>query len=282
MATNNFNTMNSDFNTENIRQQIEDIKSRLQTVNPAKESLKLILSCIDLTTLEGSDTEEKVRNLCIKARSYESRGLPNVAAVCVYPNFAKLVRRQLAGSGVQTACVAGAFPSGQSKLSIRLDEVRYAVDEGAQEIDMVISRGQFLQGNYDFILEEVSKIKEACGNAHLKVILETGELGSFENIRKASDLAMEGGADFIKTSTGKIQPAATPEAFLIMLEAIQDHYKKTRKIVGIKPAGGIAEPGQALLYAAMVDHVLGQQWMNNKLFRIGASRLTDNISNLLG
>jgi deoxyribose-phosphate aldolase len=281
MVTNKSNAMSTYSNPENIGQQINLLKSKLQARNHDKETLKLILSCIDLTTLEGSDTEEKVKDLCAKARGYESQGLPNVAAVCVYPNFARLVRRYLQGSGVQTASVAGAFPSGQSKLSIRLDEVRYAVDEGAEEIDMVISRGHFLQGNYDFILEEVSKTKEACGSAHLKVILETGELVSFENIRKASDLAMEAGADFIKTSTGKIQPAATPEAFLIMLEAIRDHHQKTKKMVGIKPAGGIAEPDQALLYAAMVEHVLGQQWLNNKLFRVGASRLTDNISNLL-
>lgn len=241
------------------------------------DSLKLILSCLDLTTLEGSDHDEKVTALCSKARSYESLGLPNVAAVCVYPNFARLVRNNLKGSSVNTACVAGAFPSGQSSLKIRLEEVRYAVAEGAQEIDMVISRGRFLQGDFDFITEEVEKTKTACGEAHLKVILETGELGSLENIRKASDLAIAAGADFIKTSTGKIQPAATPEAVWVMLESIKAHYIKTGKKIGLKPAGGIAEPDQAILYANLVDHMLGKEWLNNKLFRIGASRLADNI-----
>jgi deoxyribose-phosphate aldolase len=241
------------------------------------ESLRLILSCLDLTTLEGSDHDEKVLSLCNKAKGFESLGFPNVAAVCVYPNFARLVRTNLAGSGVNTACVSGAFPSGQSSLKIRLEEVKYAVDEGAQEIDMVISRGRFLSGDFDYITEEVSRTKEACGEAHLKVILETGELLTLSNVRKASDLAIEAGADFIKTSTGKIQPAATPEAVWIMLEAISEHYKKTGKKVGLKPAGGIAEPNRAILYANLVSFLPGKDWLNNHLFRIGASRLADNI-----
>ncbi len=241
------------------------------------ESLKLLLSCLDLTTLEGSDHEAIVTALCAKARGYSQMQLPNVAAVCVYPVFARLVRYHLEGSHVNTACVAGAFPSGQSPVKIRLDEVKYAVDEGAQEIDMVISRGKFLQGDYAFISNEVSSIKMACGPVHLKVILETGELGSDENIRKASDLALEAGADFIKTSTGKIQPAATPEAVVVMLQAIRDHHQKTGKMTGIKPAGGISEPGQAMVYANLVERVLGKSWLNNTYFRIGASRLADNI-----
>ena len=260
-----------------ITKKISELKKTSISGFTRQESLKLILSCLDLTTLEGSDHDEKVVNLCNKAKGYKKLGLPNVAAVCVYPNFARLVRRKLEGSGVNTACVAGAFPSGQSLLKIRLDEVKYAVDEGAQEIDMVISRGRFLQGDLNYITEEVSRTKEACSTAHLKVILETGELGSLENIRTASDLAIEAGADFIKTSTGKVQPAATTEAVWIMLEAIKDYYKKTGKKVGLKPAGGIAEPEQAILYANLVQHILGDEWLNNELFRIGASRLADNI-----
>ncbi|MGB4204429.1 MAG: deoxyribose-phosphate aldolase [Bacteroidales bacterium] len=241
------------------------------------DSLKLILSCLDLTTLEGSDTDEKVIDLCTKAKSFSQFQLPNVAAVCVYPVFARLVSKNLTGSDVKTACVAGAFPSGQSPLNIRIDEVKFAVDEGAQEIDMVISRGKFLQGDYDYVSKEIELIKKACGDAHLKVILETGELGSNENIRKASHLAIEAGADFIKTSTGKTKPAATFESVVVMLEAIKEHYQKTKKMIGIKPAGGISEPDQAILYANLVEHMLGKSWLDNHYFRIGASRLADNI-----
>jgi deoxyribose-phosphate aldolase len=273
--------MSNNFDETRMRQRIQETGQHAISGLSREDSLKLILSCLDLTTLEGSDHDDKVSALCGIAGSYAKIGLPNVAAVCVYPTFARLVRKKLQGSGVKTACVAGAFPSGQSSLKIRLDEVKYAVDEGAEEIDMVISRGRFLQGDFDFIAEEVSSIKEACGEAHLKVILETGELGSLENIRKASDLAIGAGADFIKTSTGKIQPAATPEAVWVMLEAIRDHFMKTGKKLGIKPAGGIAEPEQAILYANLVHHILGAEWLNNQLFRIGASRLADNILNFM-
>lgn len=273
--------MNHNFDPVQITRKIKDIESPSIKNLSREDSLRLILSCLDLTSLEGSDNEDKVKGLCRKATSYKQMKLPNVAAVCVYPTFARLVRSQLDGSGVRTACVAGAFPSGQSPLNIRLDEVKYAVDEGAQEIDMVISRGRFLQGDYDYILEEVARTKEACAQAHLKVILETGELGSLENIRKASRLAIEAGADFIKTSTGKIQPAASPEAVWVMLETISEHYQKTRKKIGIKPAGGISETHQGLLYANLVNHILGKSWLNNHLFRIGATRLSDNVINEL-
>lgn len=269
--------MNHQFDPTAITERIREFSTRFIEGFSREESLKLILSCLDLTTLEGSDHDEKVLALCKKATGFESMGLPNVAAVCVYPVFARLVRKKLESSGVNTACVAGAFPSGQSSLKIRLEEVKYAVDEGAQEIDMVISRGRFLQSDFDYITEEITRTKEVCGEAHLKVILETGELGSLSNVRKASNLAIEAGADFIKTSTGKIQPAATPEAVWIMLEAISEHFKKTGKKVGLKPAGGISEPDQAILYANLVHHLSGKEWLNNHLFRIGASRLADNI-----
>jgi deoxyribose-phosphate aldolase len=269
--------MNHHYDPAAITERIKEFSTRFIEGFSREESLRLILSCLDLTTLEGSDHDEKVLALCNKAAGFESIGLPNVAAVCVYPVFARLVRKKLESSGVNTACVAGAFPSGQSSLKIRLEEVKYAVDEGAQEIDMVISRGRFLQSDFDYITEEITRTKEACGEVHLKVILETGELGSLSNVRKASDLAIEAGADFIKTSSGKIQPAATPETVWIMLEAISEHFKKTGKKVGLKPAGGISEPDQAILYANLVHHLSGKEWLNNHLFRIGASRLADNI-----
>lgn len=245
------------------------------------ESLKLLLSCIDLTTLEGTDNDEKVIALCRQATGYAAQGLTNVAAVCVYPIFTTLVRSKLAGSDVKTACVAGAFPSGQSPLHLRVDEVKYAIDNGAQEIDMVISRGRFLEGNLSYVYDEVAQIKEACMNAQLKVILETGELSTAQGISKASEIALSAGADFIKTSTGKIQPSATPEAVWTMLLAIISHYRKTGQMAGIKPSGGIAEPRQAIMYARLVNEILGTRWLNNKLFRIGASRLANNIANAL-
>jgi|TARA_Y100000385_G_scaffold291966_1_gene374805 deoxyribose-phosphate aldolase len=243
--------------------------------------LKDILGLIDLTTLSGTDNTENVTLLSQKALSYRDDKLkiPNVAAVCVYPVFAKLVSSVLSGSNVKTACVAGAFPSGQSPLSIRIDEVRSAVDNGADEIDMVISRGKLLEGDYEYITKEVSSIKEACGEAHLKVILETGELKRIENIRKASELSIMAGADFIKTSTGKISPAATHEAFVIMLDTIKEVFMETGQMIGIKPAGGISEPQHAMNYYLLVKSILGENWLSKNFFRVGASRLADNIYN---
>jgi deoxyribose-phosphate aldolase len=245
-----------------------------------KEALQIILNCIDLTTLEGADNREKVNALCEKGLNYHKRGnnIPNVAAICVYPSFARQVSEKLKGSNIKTACVAGAFPSGQSPLFVKLIEVKYAVDEGAEEVDMVISRGTFLEGNYQVIFDEIAAIKQACGNAHLKVILETGELQNLTNIRLASDISIAAGADFIKTSTGKILPAATEEAFYVMLQSIKTHYEATGKMIGIKPAGGISEPNQALNYFILLHHVLGDNWLNNKYFRVGASRLADKIA----
>jgi deoxyribose-phosphate aldolase len=248
-----------------------------------QQVLKQILGCIDLTTLNGDDTFQKVETLCLQATSYFSgeKGIPNVAAVCVYPVFAKTVHQALKGTDIKTACVAGAFPSGQSPLPVRIDEVKYAVDHGADEIDMVISRGRLIEGDADFVFDEVSLIKEACGEAHLKVILETGELKSVELIRKASEIAINAGADFIKTSTGKIAPAATPEAFIIMLETIKEYFDATGKIIGIKPAGGISTVDDAISYYLLVKHILGERWLSNSYFRIGASSLAGNVYNSL-
>ena len=243
------------------------------------QGLKLVLNMIDLTTLEGKDTEGKVRQLCYKARhlhdSYE--GLPTVAAVCVYPSMVRTARKAVEGSAIKIASVATAFPSGQAPTDVKIRDTRYAVDEGADEVDMVISRGKFLSGEYGFVFDEIAAIKEACGAARLKVILETGELGTLDKVRRASDIAMHAGADFIKTSTGKIQPAATMPVTLTMLEAIRDFYYSTGKMIGMKPAGGISKSKLALHYLVMLHEVLGEAWMNNEWFRFGASSLANDV-----
>lgn len=243
--------------------------------------LKQILGMIDLTTLSGDDTHKKVKALCQQGLSYfdGDKGISNVAAICVYPVFASTVHHALKCSDVKTACVAGAFPSGQSPLNVRIEEVNYVVDHGADEVDMVISRGRLIEGDDDFISDEVRLIKEACGQKHLKVILETGELKTVELIRKASGLSILAGADFIKTSTGKVNPAATHEAFLIMLDTVKEYFDKTGKMIGLKPAGGISEPDEAINYYLLVKNVLGEAWLTPKLFRIGASRLAGKVYN---
>jgi len=241
--------------------------------------LKLAMSMIDLTTLEGKDSEGKVRQLCYKAmHPHDSMpGVPPVAAVCVYPTMVRVAKKALKGSSIHVAAVATAFPSGMAPLQVKLDDTHYAVEEGADEIDMVISRGKFLQGEYNFVFDEIAAVKEACGKAHLKVILETGELSTLDNVRKASDLAILAGADFIKTSTGKIQPAATMPVTLVMLEAIRDYYYATGKMIGMKPAGGIATSKLALHYLVMVNETLGAQWLHPDWFRFGASKLANDI-----
>lgn len=262
---------------------VEERVARFSARSIKKEAkikgLKLALNMIDLTTLEGKDTEGKVRQMCYKAMHLcdELPGLPTVAAVCVYPNHVKTAKEALKGSNVKVASVATAFPSGNSTLDVKLQDTRYAVDNGADEIDMVISRGEFLKGNYSFVYDEISAIKEACGEARLKVILETGELSTLDNVRRASDIAMYAGADFIKTSTGKIQPAATMPVTLVMLQAIKDYYYKTGVMIGMKPAGGISTAKSALQYLVMVNETLGAQWMSNEWFRFGASSLANDI-----
>lgn len=243
------------------------------------EALKMVLSMVDLTTLEGSDTPGKVRQMCYKAAHLHDSfgGLPNVAAVCVYPSMVRIACEEVKGTGIQVASVSTAFPSGQAPMQVKIDDTKFAVDEGATEVDMVISRGQFLRGEYNFVFDEIAKIKEVCGNAHLKVILETGELSTLDNVRKASDIAMEAGGDFIKTSTGKIQPAATKEVTLVMLEAIRDYYYRTGKMVGMKPAGGISNAKLAIQYLILVRETLGEAWLNNEWFRFGASSLANDV-----
>lgn len=262
--------------TSRAERMVNDVLSKTDRLS----ALKTILGVIDLTTLSGDDTDQRVSSLCQTGIRFknEKLGIPQVAAVCVYPVFVPLVKKELEGTGIRTASVAGAFPSGQSPLEIRVAEVDWAVKMGADDIDMVISRGKLLQGDYDDVFEEVQEIKAVCNQAHLKVILETGELKSVENIRKACELSLMGGADFLKTSTGKIQPAATPEAFLIMLDTIKEFYEMTKGVrIGIKPAGGISSPEEALVYYALVKGVLGDEWLNKDLFRIGASRLAGKV-----
>ena len=263
---------------------IEDRIARITSRSIKKESkmqgLLMVLNMIDLTTLEGTDTDEKVKQLCFKAHHLHDDipGLPTTAAVCVYPNFVKLAVNELKGTGVKVASVATAFPSGQSSAEIKLLDTKIAVDGGADEVDMVISRGKFHSGDYNFVFDEIAMIKEACGkNVRLKVILETGEIGTLDKVRQASDIAMYAGADFIKTSTGKIKPAATLPVTLVMLEAIRDYYYKTGIMIGMKPAGGISNSKLALQYLLMVKETLGGKWLTNEYFRFGASSLANDV-----
>ena len=239
---------------------------------------------IDLTTLEGKDTDGKITQLCYKASHLadDLPGLPKVAAVCVYPGQVKKAVAELRNSGILVASVATGFPAGQVPTKTKIEETRFVIGQGADEIDMVISRGEFLKGNYNFVYDEIAAIKEVCGKIRLKVILETGELGGLDNVRKASDLAIQAGADFIKTSTGKIQPAATQPVTLVMLQAIRDHYDRTGNMVGMKPAGGISTSKVALQYLVMVNEILGEPWLNKTWFRFGASSLANDIVLQLG
>ncbi len=243
------------------------------------QGLRLVVSMTDLTTLEGKDSPGKVRGLCRKAVQPGAaiHGVPSVAAVCVYPSYVALAKECVAGSGVQVASVATAFPSGQAPLDLRVEEVRRVVEAGADEVDMVISRGALLAGRTQQVQEEIRAIKQACDAAHLKVILETGELETYDLVRLASDLAIEAGADFIKTSTGKIAPAATMGVTLVMLEAIRDHYLATGVRIGMKPAGGIRTAKEALHYLVMVKETLGDAWLAPSLFRFGASSLLNDV-----
>ena len=242
-------------------------------------ALDLAIRMMDLTTLEGKDTPGKVRALAAKARRPDPTdpSIPSVAALCVYPNMVTVAREALAGSSVKVAAVSTYFPSGQAPLALKVEDVRTTVALGADEIDMVIDRGAFLAGEYAAVYDEIVAVKEACGDAHLKVILETGELETYDNVRRASVLAMAAGADFIKTSTGKVQPAATLPVTLVMLEAIRDFHAQTGRVVGMKPAGGIKTSKEAIAYLVVLYETLGPQWMTPDLFRFGASSLLNDV-----
>lgn len=242
-------------------------------------ALELAVRMMDLTTLEGADTPGKVAALCSKAMRPDpvDRSIPSVAAICVYPSHVATARQRLGTSGVKVASVATAFPSGQAPLAIKLADVRAAVEAGADEVDMVIDRGAFLSGRYGQVVDEVVAVKDACGSAHLKVILETGELGTYDAVRRASLLAIAGGADFIKTSTGKVTPAATLPVTLCMLEVIRDVHDETGHVIGMKPAGGIRTAKQAIQYLCVLHETLGPAWLTPDLFRFGASSLLNDV-----
>jgi len=262
----------------------EERAARLATRSIKKEAkvegLKRLITMLDLTTLEGADTPGKVRSLCQKARTPNpdgERDYPSVGAVCVYPPMVPVAQEQLRGTDIRIASVASYFPSGQAAIDERVEEVERVRDAGADEIDVVLNRNAFLAGEYDRVYRELSSLAKASGDAHLKVILETGELETFDAVRLASRIAMDAGADFIKTSTGKIQPAATMPVTLVMLEAIRDYHLETGEKTGMKPAGGIRKAKPALRYLVMVKETLGDAWLTPELFRIGASSLLNDL-----
>jgi deoxyribose-phosphate aldolase len=261
-----------------VTERANALKSRSIKRESKVWALGMTIRMTDLTTLEGKDTEGKVRALCAKGIRPDPSDpdVPSVAAICIYPALIPVAREALAGSGVRVASVATGFPSGQTFLDVKIGETRQAADAGADEIDMVIDRGAFLSGDYATVFDEIVAVKAACGEAHLKVILETGELETFDNVRRASILAMAAGADFIKTSTGKVQPAATLPVTLVMLEAIRDFHRRTGRVVGMKPAGGIRTAKEAIGYLVVLYETLGPRWMTPELFRFGASSLLND------
>lgn len=264
---------------EQVKRDVEAIVSAHFAENNNKEVWKQCLSQIDLTTLNGDDTDAKVKGMADKVNGFQAQypGLPNVASICVYPAMVPVVKENLKAEGVGITSVAACFPASQSFIEVKVAEVALAVAAGATEIDIVISIGKFLEGKYEEVYEEICELKAAARDAHFKVILETGALKTAENIYKASLIAMAAGADFIKTSTGKISVAATPEATYVMCRAIKDWYEKTGEKVSYKPAGGVASTDEAVLHYTLVKEVLGEGWLNNKNFRFGASRLANNI-----
>jgi len=287
------NSINLSVDEIGAKERAAMLASRSIKTESKMQALRLAISMIDLTTLEGKDSEGKVIAISRKAISPKpgDPSIPHVAAVCVYPNLIRIAKQTVEGSGVKVASVATSFPSGQYPLKVKLEDTKRAIFDGADEIDMVISRGEFLEGNYDFVFDEIKQIKECCVNSsealsqksgkktdvHLKVILETGELETFDNVRRASFIAMMAGADFIKTSTGKVQPAATLPVTLVMLEAIRDFYDDTGKIIGMKPAGGIKTAKDAIAYLVLVNETLGEKWLTPDLFRLGASSVLNDI-----
>ena len=273
-------TINNKVDKVGIEDRIARITKRSLKSESKLAGLKMVLSMIDLTTLEGMDTDKKVQQLCYKATHIHNElpELPNLAAVCVYPTMVKTASNALKDFDVKVASVATAFPSGSSSLKIKIQETKEAIFNGADEVDMVISRGKFHSGEYNYVFDEIATIKETCGSdVRLKVILETGELGDYDHIRFASEIAINAGADFIKTSAGKIKPAATLPITLVMLEAIKDHYYNTGKMIGMKPAGGISNSKLALQYLLLVKETLGDLWLDNHWFRFGASSLANDV-----
>lgn len=265
-------------NPDAVNEKLEAIKGKAAEYH-TPSVYRQCFSSIDLTTLNATDSLQKGEKMAKSVSDFPAnfKGLPNVAAICVYPSLVNAVRRNLKDGTVKVASVAGGFPSSQTFIDIKISECIMAIENGADEVDIVISLGSFLFGDYETVSAEIAQIKDAIEDAYLKVILETGALPDLSAIRLASFLAMDAGADFIKTSTGKMEPAATPEAALVMVEAISDYYKKTGRKVGFKPAGGIVTTDEAVLYYSIVQATLGNDWTNPELFRIGASRLANSL-----
>lgn len=271
----------SEINKEKMEKNIENIKNDKSPIS--KDILIDILNLIDLTSLEGTDTNSKIIEMTEKVNNFNNvfPNYKNVAAICVYPAMVETVKKALTAKNINIAAVGAGFPASQTFLSVKLAECDLCVVKGASEVDIVISIGKFLSQNYDFVAKEIALLKNVIGDKHLKVILETGELKTLENIKTASILAMESGADFIKTSTGKTPTSASLEAVYIMCESIKEYYEKTGKKIGIKPSGGIRKAEEAIMYYRVVESILGKEWLNNKLFRFGASSLANNVSSNL-
>lgn len=268
---------NTNLSDADVQARVASIIENKVAENNTEEVKKLLFNCIDLTTLNSTDSDESVMKFTEKVNKFDDEfpDLKNVAAICVYPNFAEVVKNTLDVDGINIACVSAGFPSSQTFIEVKIAETAMALMEGADEIDIVISIGKFLSGDYETMCEEIQELKDTCKERHLKVILETGALKTASNIKKASILSMYSGADFIKTSTGKQQPAATPEAAYVMCEAIKEYYEKTGNKIGFKPAGGINTVNDALIYYTIVKEILGKEWLNNGLFRLGTSRLAN-------
>lgn len=276
---------NTRLNDEEVAKQVESLLETKASGNHKEEVLKFLFHCIDLTTLNTTDSDESVMRFTQKVNRFEETypDLKNVAAICVYPCFAEIVKDTLEVEEVKIACVSAGFPSSQTFTEVKIAETSLAIMDGADEIDIVLSVGKFLVGDYENVCDEIEELKATCKEHHLKVILETGALQTAENIKKASILSMYSGADFIKTSTGKQQPAATPEAAYVMCQAIKEYYEQTGRKVGFKPAGGINTVDDAVAYYTIVKEVLGEEWLNNTLFRLGTSRLANLLlSEILG
>lgn len=264
-------------NDSEIESAVANLIANKVDKNNTKEVKNFLFNCIDLTTLNSTDSDKSVMEFTEKVNKFDDEfpDMKNVAAICVYPNFAEIVKSTLEVENVQIACVSGGFPSSQTFIEVKIAETALAIGDGADEIDIVISVGKFLENDYEGMCDEIEEIKAICKEHHLKVILETGALKTASNIKKASILSMYAGADFIKTSTGKMQPAATPEAAYVMCDAIKEYYEKTGNKIGFKPAGGINSVQDALVYYTIVKEVLGEEWLNNQLFRLGTSRLAN-------
>lgn len=267
----------TDIDDKAVAAAVEKIIKERVAENDTREVKRFLMGSVELTTLKTTDSEESVLRFTERVNQFEDAytTLPHVATICVYPCYAEIVSKSLEVEGVEVACVSGSFPSSQARIEVKMAETMLAIKDGATEIDIVMSVGRFLSGDYETLCDEIAELKQACGEHKMKVILETGLLGSASNIKKASLLAMYAGADYIKTSTGKEKPAATPEAAYVMCQAIKEYYDKTGIVIGFKPAGGLNTVHDALVYYTIVKEVLGEQWLTNRLFRLGTSRLAN-------